>query len=90
MNCDIIDNPHLVNDNEIGPLLRRKSQIECLLKDTIARKKVKLKHDQARTRYEDELASIEHRILTIIIDRSMYQSIARLDRGKKLFRIRTN
>ena len=88
MISDIIDKyPYLVDDDEINPLLQRMSGVECLLNATISQKKVKSNRslDQAyTTRYTDELASISNQILTIITDRSMYQSIARLERGKKL------
>ena len=90
MMSDIIDKyPHLVDDDEINPLLQRMSDVECLLNATISQKKVKSNRslDQAYTRYTEELASISDQILTIMTDRSMNQSIARLERGKKLLRI---
>ena len=63
MMSDIIDKyPHLVDDDEINPLLQRMSDVECLLNATVSQKKVKSNRslDQACTRYEDELAPISN------------------------------
>ena len=100
MSSDISDSiivrcPHLLDDDEIRPLIERMSNVERLLKAHISKKRLKSKKstydaDTAYTRFADELDTISNQILTIVRDRSMYESIARIERGKKLLGIRTN
>ena len=87
---DMIKNyPHLLIDDEISPMIRRMCDVEKMLKESKARTKSKdsFDRDEAHDRFANKLA---YKILTTMIDRSMYQSIARLERGKQLLGIRTN
>ena len=83
--------PHLVDDEEIRPLLQRMSNVEHLLNATISKHRAKSKEpletNLAYTRFTHELNLISNDILTILRDRLMRDSIARLERGKKLLRI---
>lgn len=91
----MIDNcPYLVDDDEINPLIQRMSTVERRLNAGILENKSKLNEESLDLNHTyillaDELACTSDKILTIIRDRCMYASIARLQRGKQLLRIRT-